>query len=887
MRRAGTAQAAPAPASGDLLDVAALDRNGLLVRSDGTLLRYFELIPLNPEVLSEDRREVMIEGLGRAISLLRAGESLQVYAVAAPVELAQVIGRLHNRLGETLTGLNGDREHAYRELAGAYEQTIRSQAADNAAIRLRVYVVVPYKPSNVSARVDWNALRPGARRTQARAGMSRSLEEHAGACRDAEVHADNIRSEFEALGFAAVPLAGFEVADLLYRRLNPSTADRGLIPRLEVTGELDRLTDAREAAVAAQRLRQEVADSPINFDDSRYVGIEDDLEQIIYVSSVAETTPLGWTLEAMRLDRPFVLSMHIHATNRIAERNKARRRYRRLFGLNEGARQRAQTPNPDRLAQEREAGALLDDMRSRQRTAIFEVSLYQAIRDPGPTADPIRLAESAQRAAQTIQEHSEATAKLGAFLQRPLFISTIPVAVDAGRTEAKLTRRYATRHAAASMPVFGASCGSPLEEGALPAFSARGLATLEGFNPWDRLFINRLMLVNGLQGSGKTMFGITTAARLLPFGPQITVLDRSDHWQLLTQLVPGAAHLSLGPGRSDATINPWDTDTPGRLDTDKIGALVDLHEVLIGTRQTDNDSYAFDSYERSQMEFAIRETYKRCAQQDRSPLERDLQQVLYELRDQETERAQGAQTQAAALYDNLAKRLDQYVGEGRDAYLVDRPTTVPTDAPLVVFDTRPVGKQIVAAMFIALQHTLGKIEHRRQQRLRDGVPPGAFPGDVLISDEAWQFFQRRATADSFHDVVRRSRHLGLFLLAITQHLDDFNNAQGLPLLRSATMKLFFQQSAEELHYLRDTLGLTDNEVQLISRLGTAPGRYSRAYWINGPRGRGELQLRLGDLEYWLATSNPNDGPRRETALERHPTDPWAALHELVGAELRG
>ena len=90
------------------------------------------------------------------------------------------------------------------------------------------------------------------------------------------------------------------------------------------------------------------------------------------------------------------------------------------------------------------------------------------------------------------------------------------------------------------------------------------------------------------------------------------------------------------------------------------------------------------------------------------------------------------------------------------------------------------------------------------------------------TDEAWQYFQRRTTAEYFHDLVRRSRHLGLFLLAITQHLDDFNNAQGLPLLRSATMKVFFQQSAQELHYLKDTLGLTAGEIDIIRTSAPPP-----------------------------------------------------------------
>jgi hypothetical protein len=95
------------------------------------------------------------------------------------------------------------------------------------------------------------------------------------------------------------------------------------------------------------------------------------------------------------------------------------------------------------------------------------------------------------------------------------------------------------------------------------------------------------------------------------------------------------------------------------------------------------------------------------------------------------------------------------------------------------------------------------------------------------------------------------------------------------------MKVFFQQSAQELHYLKDTLDLTTGEIATIKNLGTAPGRFARAYLINGPRGRGEVTLRLGRLQYWAATSNPDDQPARTAAIDRHPGDRWAALHELA------
>ena len=379
------------------------------------------------------------------------------------------------------------------------------------------------------------------------------------------------------------------------------------------------------------------------------------------------------------------------------------------------------------------------------------------------------------------------------------------------------------------------------------------------------------MLVNGLQGSGKTMFGITTAARLLPFGMHITAFDRSDHWQLLTAARARRRAPVARPRRRARDDQPVGHHTPGRSDPSQVGALLDLHEVLIGARHAGTDSYAFDTSSASQMETAIRDATRWPAREQRSPLERDLQQVLYAMRDVETRARRQPNRRLPRCTTTSRDRLDQYVGEGRDAYLVDRPTTVPADSPLVVFDMRPAGNQIVAAMFIALQHTLAKVERRREQRLRGHLPAAALPGDVLITDEAWQFFQRLATAESFNDVARRSRHLGLFLMAITQHLDDFNSDLGRPLLRSATMKLFFQQSAEELLLPARNTRTVRQRGPLISRLGTAQGRYSRAYWINGPRGRAEVELHLRRHRILAGDANPTTSPAAKQPSTSTPT----------------
>jgi hypothetical protein len=864
----------PPAASGALLDVVALDRSGVLVTGEGALVRYAEVTPRNPRVMGTEEQQRVGEGFAAMVGRLRPGQSLQFYVEASPVRLTDVLDATRGEVQSALERQPRERAVALRRLADAHEQSLIAHATEQAAVRFRTYVVLPYLPASPVTKVDWEALRPRSRRRLPRAPLTRGLEEHQRALRESLVHTDNIISDLEALELSAQLLAGPEVAELLFRRFNPSSVGTGYLPRLEVLGALDELGDVQTAAAAAHRLREQIAASPVDLDDSRFIRVEQDLERVLYVSSIPDFTEFGWLLQAMEIDRPFALSVHVHALDRRQERRRARNRRRRLHGVNEGVRARRKVPDEEMLAQEDETRELLDELRGRQRSSVYDVSIYQTVRERGPLADPMKLAEASERAVAALRDAADADAKFGGFMQKDLWQSTLPL----GRDVAKRTKKYVSRHVGDTVPLVGPSCGSP---NGMPFFFAEGVHTLENLNPWDRTFINGLMLANGLQGSGKTMFGIITAARLLPYGPTVTVLDRSGHWELLTKLVPGAAHLSIGGGDTHATINPWDVPDVRRVGPEKIAFLRDLHELLVGDHHAGSDRYEISERERNLLSEAIRGVYSRCAREGRTPLERDLR-IELERQHAEERKAAGAETDRSATLASLADRLSRYVGDGEDAYLVDRPTTVPNDAPLVVFDTRPARNQLVPAMFIALEHTVAKVERRRAERLSHDGPAPLFPGDALFSDETWKLVQRRATGEFFNDLARRSRHLGLFMLAISQHLGDFDNEYGRPLLRSANMKLFFQQSIEELRYLQDTLGLSDTEVRLISRLKTAKGRYSRAYWINGPRGRGEVSLRLGGLEYWLATSEPGrDVPRRTAALANHDGDAWAALQELA------
>jgi hypothetical protein len=179
------------------------------------------------------------------VGRLRPGQSLQFYVEASPVRLSDVLDATRGEVQSALERQPRERAVALRRLADAHEQSLIAHATEQAAVRFRTYVVLPYLPAGPVAKVDWEALRPRSRRRLPRAPLTRGLEEHQRALRESLVHTDNIISDLEALELSTQLLAGPEVAELLFRRFNPSSVGTGYLPRLEVLGALDELGDVK------------------------------------------------------------------------------------------------------------------------------------------------------------------------------------------------------------------------------------------------------------------------------------------------------------------------------------------------------------------------------------------------------------------------------------------------------------------------------------------------------------------------------------------------------------------------------------------------------------------------------------------------------------------
>jgi energy-coupling factor transporter ATP-binding protein EcfA2 len=863
-----------------LLPVEFVDESGLVITSDGALVRIVQVFPPNPLVLAPEDRQRLADGFCHLVGRLRPSQSVQFYAQAKPIDVEDLLDASRHEVARwagpppVRGGGPLDRRALDRwRLYGAMEESIRLHADDQAAVEFGAYVVIPFVPVDPSSArsVIADLLKPAAKLEKA--PLQRDMKAHGRVLRKAYAHVDAIRAELDAMAIPHRLLDGSEVADLLFSRFNPSAADRGARPAYgAILGGAEPIATPEDARARAERCRTGIACSALDFTvDSEYVLVDRDAEQVIYAASTAESTYFGWLMLTMLSCRePYALSVHIQALDRRAERSKVKRRYRRTFVLNREAEMRGQLPDFDRYFAEQEHRQILADMSGHERAGLFKVSIYQAIRVAGPEPDTGRLREAIEHASEQISSACDCSVDRGRFQQLELWQSTLPL----GRDVARRARRYGTVNVGDSTPLLGVAVGSP--DGVPFAYTDPG-RTLEKFNPYDRVHPNHLCLVTGRSGAGKTMLCNVLLARLIAHGARAFVIDRAGHYRVLTQMLDGAQHLDIGSDDSEFSLNPWDVADPAAVGREKVAFLIALHETMIEEGLT--------TLERAQLGSAIRAVYERAAREGVTPRESLLKQELEQRARLELD---AGATDIAFALRNLAERLGEFCEPGAYAHVADEPSSHFPDTPLLVFDTRRCPDVLLKpVIFTVLEFITRAVEaHRDANRALAAAPDAPlFAGrSVMLGDEFWSVVANPALGSYANDLARRSRHLGLTMLVSTQQLSDLDNDSGLALLRNSSIQIFLHQHREELAFVRRALGLTESEIDLISRLKTVKGAYSQAYWINGTRGRGQVSVRVGPTELWAFTSDPvRDVPLRELKIAEHGDDVWRAIAELAGA----
>ena len=862
---AGSGGQARGRSAARLLGVDTITEDGLLISSNGTHVRYLETEPVNPLVMDGAEAERAAGAFLGLAARLPDRQALQLYAHAEALDVEGLLASEAQRC-EMAAGACEDageraRASAVRALGGAQEQTIRASAETVAPLRIRYLAVCPWTPARSRRGVG----------TADRAAASADAAQRRSA-RESLRHAEGIRADLEAMGLAARMLDGAQVLDLLHSRFDPQAARRGEPPASFLHAGAISARYVEDTGGDGGALAEAICSAPVDLSERGHVEIGGSVERVLHVSLPPEQTWLGWLMHLTQAPRPFTLAVHVQATERHRERMAQKRRYRRLFGVNRGVEGRGRPLDPEAARAEHEAAQLTEELSTGAGAGIYRVSIYLALRDEA--GDIEGLAEDAGAIAREATMASDARVQNGPFAQERLWRSTLPLGVDFARRR----RRYASRNVGDSFPLTGTACGSP---GGIALGYALPGRTLERLDPFDEAHPNHLLLINGMSGAGKTMAAILLLARAIAQGAGGFIIDRAGHFEFLASLLPGASSVEIGA--EGHAINSWDVENPACVPAEKVDYLLALHALLLGEHHSARDSYGLTDLESNLLGLAIGEVYERCALTGEEPRELLLQEELE--RRYDAEREEGSVGIAEALR-NLSMRLNNYLREGPYGYLTDRPTTIPRDSPLVVFDTRMIpDAKSAAALFVICEHVKSRIATTRREHLVGNGPEHTWAGrSLLVIDEAWKLIERPATGRWFNEFCRRSRHQALWLIAISQQLSDFETEHGRALLANAAMRLFLRQEARELTYVKESLDLTDEAIEAIAQLQTVRGRHSTAYLMNGTRGQGTIQIPAGPLEYWIASSDPaRDEPVRRRAMRESAEDPWRALRLLADA----
>ena len=239
--------------------------------------------------------------------------------------------------------------------------------------------------------------------------------------------------------------------------------------------------------------------------------------------------------------------------------------------------------------------------------------------------------------------------------------------------------------------------------------------------------------------------------------------------------------------------------------------------------------------------------------------------------------------QNADKLESLLLRLEPYGQDGPLAHITDRPTTVPDDAPIVLFDFTGISDRLTPALTLSVADWVeARVYELHRRVLADEfVGLGPLAGRAaLIIEEGWKPLQSPAAGSWINEFARRARHYELWLIFVTQFFRDFDSEQGRALLANYAIAICLRNDRPDLEFAASALQLTSTDIAEILSLQTIKGKHSTAYMIS-KRGRGALRLAPAPPEYWIASSNPRtDQPVRREALAQTGGDPWAALELL-------
>ncbi len=529
-------------------------------------------------------------------------------------------------------------------------------------------------------------------------------------------------------------------------------------------------------------IRDLVAPAAMKVDPS-FLRLGDTYVRTIFVVSYPRYVAVGWSAPILNLNRTMDVAMFFYPVKPDVILKQLRKKVGNLEAQILGDAEKGAPRDPLRETALRDIERLRDDL-TQGIEHFFQFAFYVTL-----------YARSKEELDNFTEDVESLFGGKLIFSKRVLyqseqgFTSTLPLGTD----ELQITFNMNSSPIASSFPFISADLTS--DDGILYGINRHNNSLIL----FDRFSLqNANMVVFATSGAGKSYTVKLEILRSLMIGTEVLVIDPEMEYKHLSDAV-GGAYLNISLA-SDSKLNPFDLPRPvgEEASTEDIirSAVITLKglvRLMIGNLTTEEDSI---------VDRALLETY---AKKDivpgvdlakvEPPIMRDFQEVL--------EGMEGA--------GNIVARLKKYT-EGTFAGLLNSPTTVGVQNPLVVFSVRDLEDELrPIAIYSIITYIWNIVRSERKKR-------------ILVIDEAWWLMQREDSAKFIFALVKRARKYYLGVTTITQDVNDFLvSAYGQAIVTNSALQLLLKQSPAAVEIIAKTFLLTQGEKYLLLESGVGEG----------------------------------------------------------------
>ncbi len=468
---------------------------------------------------------------------------------------------------------------------------------------------------------------------------------------------------------------------------------------------------------------------------------------------------------------------------------------------------------------------------------VFGVSLNVLLRSEDESA----LDEQVEKVLQTMRELSGAEGMLESLAASSMFLEfSIPNARAKERS-----RRMNTSVLSDFLPIFGDWMGH--KEPRILLRNRRG--NILGFDPFSSTLTNFNQIISGGSGSGKSYLTNIMILHLLKENPKVFILDIGGSYRKISETLSGQ-YIPLGAD-SQISLNPFDLvdNSPEAIDQ-KIKFMTSLVELMT----KEDESSGIGKLERSEIEQMIKEILR----DEQEPRLSHLREKLL-------------QNQEPAL-KRMGKILGPWCGDSPFGKFVDTKTNLELQSRIVCFDLKGLESQPdlqAVCLFLITDLIWREVQKDRISQ------------KFVVFDECWRLLENEAGSRFIAEVFRTFRKYKASAIAISQTMDDFAKSKvASAILPNSSVKWVLKQTGGNIPHLKEILLLNERETKLVESVTSKKGYFSEAFLIAGDE-KQVVVIESTPLEYWLATTDPQDLKVMEEFRLRNLKIPETQLLELL------